>query len=127
MAKKEFTYRGFNEAQLKKMSLQEFSKIVPARLRRSLKNGFDEQKKAVIQKLEQGKDGVKTHARDMVILPIMIGKIIKVYNGKEFTDVRVEVDKVGHYLGEFVMTTKGVKHGAAGIGASKGTKSDSVK
>ena len=110
MAKKEFLFKGKNAEELKAMSISEYSKLIPSRLRRSLSRGFDEQQKSLLKKLEQGKNNVKTHSRDLAILPLMIGKTIKVYNGKEFVDVRVTTEKLGHMLGDFAMTRKHTKH-----------------
>jgi len=62
---------------------------------------------------------IKTHARDMVILPEMVGLKILVHNGKEFVPVEVKPEMIGHYLGEFAITNKPVKHGTPGIGASR--------
>lgn len=122
MAKKELMYKGFLEEELKKMSMQDYMKVVNSRERRALKRGFTDSQKALLSRLEKGKTTLKTHSRDMVIVPKMLGKTIKVYSGKEFVDVNVDIEKLGKRLGEFVMTRKTVKHGSAGIGASKSSK-----
>jgi small subunit ribosomal protein S19 len=127
MAKKEFSYRGKSEEELKKMSIDEFSLLVPSRIRRSLKRGFTENQKALLKKLRNGKNNVETHSRDMVILPEMIGKTIKVHNGKSFEMVIVNAEMMGHLLGEFVMTRKEIKHSAPGIGATRSSAAISVK
>lgn len=62
---------------------------------------------------------IKTHCRDMVILPEMVGLMLLVHSGKEFTSVEVKPEMIGHYLGEFVITNKKVVHGTPGIGASR--------
>jgi small subunit ribosomal protein S19 len=69
----------------------------------------------------KGKDTkpLKTHCRDMVILPEMVGLTLLVHSGKEFTSVDVRPEMIGHYLGEFVITNKKVLHGTPGIGASR--------
>ena len=54
---------------------------------------------------------VKTHLRDMIVIPEMIGSVVGVHNGKVFTTVEVKADMVGHYLGEFSITYKPVRHG----------------
>ena len=69
----------------------------------------------------------KTHNREMVIVPKFVGWTIGVHNGKEFVQVRVTEEMLGHRLGEFALTRKGVKHGAAGVGATKGSAALSVK
>jgi small subunit ribosomal protein S19 len=109
------------------MSIDEFSLLVPSRIRRSLKRGFTENQKALLKKLRNGKNNVETHSRDMVILPEMIGKTIKVHNGKSFEMVIVNAEMMGHLLGEFVMTRKEIKHSAPGIGATRSSAAISVK
>ena len=126
MALKEFSYRGKTLQQIKQMNIKEFAELLPARLRRSLIREQRETHKPLLKKLAK-KDSVKTHCRDIVILPLMIGKTINVYNGKEFFAVRVEADMIGHYLGEFVQTRKKVQHSAPGIGATRSSASLSVK
>jgi small subunit ribosomal protein S19 len=127
MAKKEFLYRGKNEEELKKMSIEEFGLLAPSRIRRSLKRGFTENQKALLKKLRSGKNNVETHSRDMVILPEMIGKTIKVHNGKSFEMVIINADMIGHLLGEFALTRKEIKHSAPGIGATRSSAAISVK
>lgn len=57
---------------------------------------------------------VKTHLRDMIILPEMVGSMVGVYNGKTFNQVEIKPEMIGHYLGEFSITYKPVKHGRQG-------------
>jgi small subunit ribosomal protein S19 len=120
----EFHYRGKPVVGL---SREEFIELLPSRLRRKFRRGLTEQEKKLLAKLQKfkdqkGKKFIKTHCRDMVILPEMIGHKIGVHNGKEFVPVEIKQEMVGHRLGEFALTRKEVKHGAAGIGASRGTK-----
>jgi small subunit ribosomal protein S15e len=76
-------------------------------------------RKAKIECLENEKPAtVKTHLRDMIIVPEMIGSVVGVYNGKHFTTVEVKPEMTGHYLGEFSITYKPVMHGRPGIGAT---------
>lgn len=127
MAKKEFTYKGKTTEQLQKMSISELAQLLNARQRRSLKRGFTEQQKILLKKIKANEKNIETHCRDMIILPEMIGKTIKVHRGKEFMPVMVEPDMIGHYLGEFVLTRKKVAHSAPGIGATRSSASLSVK
>ena len=60
MAKKEFTYRGKTVAELQKLSIKEFMELVPSRQRRSLKEGFSDRQKKVLDKVKQGKKNVAT-------------------------------------------------------------------
>lgn len=127
MAKKEFIYKGKNEQQLKELSLNEFAEIVPSRLRRKIKRGFTDQEKILLKKIQKDEKNIETHCRDMIILPIMFGKTIRVHNGKEFVQVMVNIEMVGHILGEFALTRKGLKHSAPGVGATKSSSALSVR
>lgn len=126
MAKKEYTYKGKTLAELQGMELKAVAALYPARQRRSILRGFTEQKKILLKNLQQ-KDTVKTHCRDMVVLPSMVGKTIMLYTGKEFVAVRVAQEMLGHYLGEFALTRKRVQHSAPGIGATRSSASASVR
>ena len=119
MAKKEFMYRGKSLHELEKLSIAELAELFPSDIRRKIKRGFTEQEQTMLRKLQK-KGSVKTHCRDMIILPIMVGKTIKVHNGKEFLDVMVTEEMIGHYLGEFSHPRRPVKHGNAGISAASG-------
>jgi small subunit ribosomal protein S19 len=126
MVKKEFTFKGKSVEELKKMSTQEFMQLIPSRERRHLKRGLTDVEKKLLKEIKAGKNNVETHARDMVVVPEMIGKTIKVHNGKEFSQVMINEEMLGHRLGEFTLTRKPVKHGAAGIGSTRGTAHASV-
>ena len=127
MAKKEFTYYGKTLDELKKLSLEEFARLSPARIRRSLKRGLTEQQKILLKKIKNKEKDIKTHCRDMPILPEMVGSAIRIHNGKEFVKVVILDEMMGHYLGEFTLTRKGVSHSAPGIGATKSSAALSVK
>lgn len=121
---KEFTYRGYPIDQLQKMSMDRFIQLLPSRQRRSLLRGLTEQQRILLEKIRKAKRSpenkpIKTHCRDMIILPEMVGLTIMVYNGKEFIPIKIRPEMVGHYLGEFAITCKRVVHGTPGIGASR--------
>ena len=125
---KEFRYRGYSIDELRDMSMDEFIELLPARQRRSLLRGLTIEQRKLLERVriarELSKDGgevkpIRTHARDMIILPEMIGMTIHVHNGKEFVPVEIKPEMVGHYLGEFAITNRPVKHGTPGIGASR--------
>jgi small subunit ribosomal protein S19 len=118
MAKKEFTYRGLSLEQLKKMSIKEFAAHIPSRERRTLLRGMTDAEKNLLRKLEK-RNNIKTHAREMVIVPQMVGKTLLVHSGKEYAPVAVTEEMLGLRLGEFVLTRKMVKHASPGVGASK--------
>ena len=127
MAKKEFTFKGKTTEELQKMSINELAQLLTARQRRTIKRGFTEQQKILLKKLRANEKNIETQCRDMIILPEMIGKIIKVHRGKEFIPVSIEPDMIGHCLGEFALTRKKVAHSAPGIGATRSSASLSVK
>ncbi|MEK6869086.1 MAG: 30S ribosomal protein S19 [Nanoarchaeota archaeon] len=127
MAKKEFAYRGKSMEELMKMSLNEIASLFPARQRRSLKRGLTEQQKILLRKIKKNEANIETHCRDMIILPEMIGKTIRVYNGKEFVSVIIMDEMIGHCLGEFALTRRKVEHSAPGIGATRSSAALSVK
>jgi len=127
MVKKIFTYRGKTTEELKKLSLNEFARLLPARQRRSINSEFTDQQKILLKKIREGRKNIETHCRDMIILPEMIGMTIRVYKGKEFVPVVVQEEMIGHYLGEFALTRQKIEHSAPGIGATKSSVSLSVK
>jgi len=124
---KEFRYRGFTLEDLQAMSMDEFIRLLPSRQRRSLLRGLSQEQRILLESVRKAKEAtkqgqktvVKTHARDMIILPEMVGVTLLIHNGKEFTAVEVAPGMIGHFLGEFAITNKPVKHGAPGIGASR--------
>jgi small subunit ribosomal protein S19 len=118
MAKKEFSYRGKSLHELEKMSVTELADLFPSEIRRKIKRGFTEQEQVFLRKLMKKGGKVKTHCRDMIILPTMVGKTVGVHNGKGYEDVAITDEMIGHYLGEFSQSRKTVKHGAAGVGAT---------
>lgn len=102
-------------------------RLVPSRQRRSLKRGFTEAQKKLLKRIRAKKPNIETHCHDLIILPEVVGAMIKVHNGREFIPVAVTMDMVGHYLGEFVLTRKKVEHSAPGVGATKSSAALSVK
>lgn len=128
MAKKEFTYKGKKPEELKQMTAKEFTEICPSRIRRSIRRGFREPQKRLLKKLrDKPEKTVKTHCRDMVILPEMIDRTIKIYNGKEYKSVTITAEMVGQYLGDFSLSRNKVAHSSPGVGATKSSAHVSVK
>jgi len=121
---KEFTYRGLLQKELEELSLDKLLELFPARIRRSLTRGINDNKRKLIGEIKATKEGklktpINTHLRDLIILPFMIGTTVNVYSGKEFVPVTITSEMVSHYLGEYVITNKRVSHGAPGVGASR--------
>lgn len=128
MARKVFSYRGYSIEELQAKSMDELLPLFTSRVRRSLKRGFtDPQKKLIAEvrarrkEMESGKkiNPIRTHCRNMPILPEMIGLDFEVYTGKEFQRVNLKPEMVGQFLGEFTLTTKPVRHNAPGVGATR--------
>jgi small subunit ribosomal protein S19 len=129
---KEKLFRGKTLEELGNIKLEDTFKLLKSGPRRSLKRGLSEQQKKLLKKIAEAKQGkrkrpVKTHLRNMVILPEMIGVTVHVHQGKTFEPVMINELMIGHRLGEFSHTRRKVSHSAAGIGATKSSKSASVK
>lgn len=127
--KKEFTFRGMTLDELKKLDVREFAKFVRSRQRRTILRNFQKIEDFLSRakkKIEKGKR-VKTHIRDIVVVPGMVGMNIQVYKGNAFVPIDVTGEMLGHTLGEFAPTRARIKHGSAGVGATKGTKHKSKK
>ncbi|MCX9012939.1 MAG: 30S ribosomal protein S19 [Candidatus Methanoperedens sp.] len=120
--KGEFTYRGKTLEDLKKLNLEEFALLVPARQRRTIQRGLSEEHKKLLHKIKIKDPNIRTHLRDMVVLPEMVGMKVNIHSGKEFVPVDLIPEMLGHYFGEFVLTRKKVSHGAAGVGATRSSK-----
>ena len=121
---REFTYRGLSQNELEELPLDKLLKLFPARIRRSLTRGINDNKRKLIGEIKAAKEGklktpINTHLRDLVVLPYMVGTTVNVYSGKEFVPVTITSEMVSHYLGEYVITNKRVSHGAPGVGASR--------
>lgn len=121
--KKEFTYRGFTMEQLMEMPFDEMVDLLPSRVRRSFRRGLNEEQKTTFDKIVDGEqEVVRTHRRDIPIVPSFVGRRVAVYNGKEFKEVEIKPEMIGHFLGEFAMTRGTVKHSGPGVGATRGSK-----
>ena len=121
---KEFLYRGIPQKELESMSLEKLFQIFNSRQRRSLTRGITDGKRKLIEEIKSAKAGklttpIKTHLRDLIVLPYMVGITVNVFSGKEFRPVLISTEMIGHYLGEYVITNKKVSHGAPGVGASR--------
>jgi len=121
---KEFAYRGLPLEELQKLSIEELLPLLPSRMRRTLKRGLTAKQDKLLNDVQKSKEGnvIKTHCRDMLILPSFVDHRIDVYNGKEFQRVNIQPNMIGHYLGEFALTRQKVKHTGPGVGATKSSK-----
>ena len=121
---KTFNYRGKSDEELQNISTDELFSLLNTRQRRSLKRGLSDNKKKLIAEIKLARQGknknpIKTHQRDLIILPYMLGVSVNVYSGKEFTPITLSAEMIGHYIGEYVITNRKVSHGAPGVGASR--------
>ena len=121
---KQFTYYGLTAEELEKLPTDKLFKLLTARARRSLKRGINDGKRKLIDEIKDAKAGnhkntIKTHLRDLIILPYMVGATVNIFSGKEFVPITISDEMIGHYLGEYVITNKRVTHGAPGVGSSR--------
>lgn len=126
MAKKAFTFRGKTIEELKSLSLKELAELLPSRQRRSITRGFSPEKKKIIEKLDK-KNSIRTHVRDMIVLPQFVGKTINIHNGKSFEPVIIQEEMIGMFFGELVSTRRRIQHSSPGVGASKSSANQSKK
>ena len=121
---KKFSYRGLSKDELDNTSLEKIFQLFNSRQRRSLTRGITDGKRKLIEEIKSAKAGklktpIKTHLRDLIVLPYMVDVTVNVFSGKDFVPVTIKTEMVGHYLGEYVITNKRVNHGAPGVGASR--------
>jgi len=118
MAKKEFLFQGKKVEELQAMPLEEVALLLSSSARRKISRGFTDAEKSLLKDLEKHAKGIKTHCRDMIILPVMVNRTIGVHNGKTFQDVIIQPNMLGQRLGEFAFTRQKLKHGAVGVASA---------
>jgi len=119
---REFSYRGHSIEELQDMELDQLLPLFPARVRRSYNREMNHEQKKLFDDLLSDKEDIKTHVRDIIILPQFIGKTIELYNGNSYLKFEIRPEMIGHYLGEFAPTRKEVKHSGPGVGATRSSK-----
>ncbi len=126
---REKLYRGKSIEELKKLDVREFAKFLKSKERRFVLRNFNVIESFIkrCDKKIAEKKAIKTHDRELVIVPGFVGWNIGVHNGNSYAQVKIGEEMLGHRLGEFALTRKFVKHGAAGVGATKSSASLSVK
>lgn len=111
---RKFSYRGYELDSLLDMSTEDFMKIVHARARRRFSRGLKRKPMGLIKKLRKAKKEapanekpavVKTHLRDMLVVPEMCGSQIGIYSGRVFNTVEIRPEMIGHYLGMYFTQT----------------------
>ncbi|MCL2033008.1 MAG: 30S ribosomal protein S19 [Methanomassiliicoccaceae archaeon] len=120
--KKEFLYRGFTMEELLAMSFDEILGILPSRARRTYLRGLNYEQQLLFDKLKVAEEPVRTHRRDLPIIPQFVGKKVSIYNGKEFKEFEIKPEMIGHFLGEFILTRKPPQHSGPGVGATRSSK-----
>lgn len=133
MARRGFTYRGKTYEELAGLSTEQFAELTSSHVRRHIKRGLDKtllkevEKAYALKKSGQEPEIIRTHLRDMPVLPHMVGLKFAIHKGNEFQIVEIDERMVGHYLGEFALTRKKISHGKAGIGATKSSTAISAR
>ena len=127
--KKEVLYRGNTMDELLAMSFEEVLELMPSRSRRTYLRGLNYEQQLLFDNLKAAEPGevVRTHRRDLPIIPQFVGKTVSVYNGKEFKDVEIKPEMIGCFIGEFIMTRKAPQHSGPGVGATRSSKSVALK
>ena len=127
--KKQNTFRGKTIEELQKLDVREFAKYLTSRQRRFVLRQFQQVEDFVnrASRKSSKNKAIRTHKRDIIVVPKMIGMKIQVHNGRTFVPAEITWDKLGHRLGEFAPTRSKTKHGKAGVGATKGTKNKAKK
>ena len=121
--KKEFTYRGMTIDKLQELNFEDFIKIVPSRQRRSFKRGLSQEQAKLINDSNNKPDKVlRTHRREMIIIPQFVGRTFAVHNGKEFVSLEIMPEMIGLYFGELAPTRTSPTHTGPGVGATKSSK-----
>ncbi|HYK93533.1 MAG TPA: 30S ribosomal protein S19 [Thermoplasmata archaeon] len=122
--KREFSMRGRSLPELQAMSLADLSKVLSARARRSIRRGFTVEVQRFLEKIvEHPKDRpIRTHCRDALVLPVHVGHRVAIHSGKEFKEIEVRPEMIGHYYGEFALTRRFEKHSGPGVGATRSSK-----
>ena len=125
---REFKFKGYAQEQLQTLSIEALLPLLNARQRRSLDKRvahyMNDEKRKFREEVKLAREGklkgqLRTHIRDMIILPDMVGLSVNVHNGKDFSNIAIKKEMIGHYLGEYAITNKRVQHGAPGVGSSR--------
>jgi small subunit ribosomal protein S19 len=124
LKKKENLFRGKTLEELKALDVRESAKFMKSKSRRAILRNFDTVEKFIkrCEKKIARKKKIKTHLRDLVIVPKFVGLTISVYNGKAFQDIHITHEMIGHRLGEFSPTRAKAKHTSMGVGATKSSR-----
>jgi len=122
--KREFSFRGKTLEELKALALPDLGKLLGARARRSIRRGFNDETSRFFERMSStpAEKTVRTHCRDALVLPAHVGRKVAIHNGKEFKEVEIRPEMIGHYYGEFALTRRFEKHSGPGVGATRSSK-----
>ena len=121
--KKEFTYRGYTMEELLQMPFDEMLDLLPSRARRTYDKGLNPEQQVLVDKLKVESEAVvRTHRRDVPVIPQFVGRTVAVYTGKEFKEIEIKPEMIGHFLGEFALTRRAPQHSGPGVGATRSSK-----
>jgi small subunit ribosomal protein S19 len=122
--KREFTLRGKTLPELREMTLEQLAQILTARARRSIRRGFNNETSQFLERMAStpAEKVIRTHCRDAIILPQHVGRRVAIHTGKEFKEVEIRPEMIGHYYGEFALTRRFEKHSGPGVGATRSSK-----
>jgi len=122
--KREFALGGKSLAELKALPLGELAKLLTARARRSIRRGFTAETQRFLEKIAAHPTDrpIRTHCRDALILPTHVGHRVAIHTGKEFKEIEVRPEMIGHFYGEFALTRRFEKHSGPGVGATRSSK-----
>merc|ERR1712185_131023 len=112
---RKYTFRGLELDELLKLPTDSLYDLFRSKIRRKLNrsNGFKGKYQKLLEKLRNSKKNlgpgekppmIKTHLRNCIVTPEMIGSIVGVYTGKEYKPAEIKFDMIGRYLGEFAIT-----------------------
>ena len=146
---KTYTFRGIELDDLVKLSTDEFSRLIHARSRRRIMRGLGQKPEKFLAKCRKAvrfktklfliflkkklcqpgekPPPVKTHLRDMIVLPEMIGNVVGVHNGHQYAGVEIKDDMIGRALSELAITYVPIRHGRPGIGATHSSRFSPLK
>mmetsp|Transcript_915 Transcript_915/g.1261 ORF Transcript_915/g.1261 Transcript_915/m.1261 type:complete len:147 (+) Transcript_915:1074-1514(+) len=131
----QYLYKGIDKESMAKLKIKDLLVKMSSRNRRKIKRlqklnqkqtkNFSNIKtfgKKIGQTNRKKKKILKTHVRNFIILPEIIGKKLSIHNGITFSNIFLKSSMIGKYLGEYALTYKLVKHGSPGIGATHSSR-----
>ena len=133
---KEFTYRGYGVSELQAMPLWPSEEdpsapsiitLLPSRARRSIARGISPEGEHAMNRIRNSTGVIRTHRRDLPILPEFVSRTISVHNGHKFIEIEIKAEMIGHYLGEFAPTRRNVTHSGPGVGATRSSSNVALK